>query len=850
MPRIFPQAAANSLIAKRWWAIGLHALCWAAGWIGLSAIALGNDEDQRFVAGLRERRLFALAEAYCQEQLANPQLPELERVQLTVDLIRVYAEHALNSRGEARTELWEQARRIAADYERRSPPPRLVLVQVQDALTVLARGELARMESEVSTNGDAAQAEAREMLRESSLMLTKIERELTESIPTRRLNPLRPEELSIEELQSLLHNVQLQLVRAFRNQALCYPPGSNDRTALLTEGLDRLQSPLLELARNHPLAVELRLEQIRGTRLLGDTEIAQRYLESLAQDDLEPQAQLSVRAESIRLHLATQQFDAALAVIAQGRSVVGVTAAELDFAFLETYVELWKRGADQKNQELAARWRDKSLATAAFIEQTHGVYWARIAEMLLVRVGAGSGDGSVEILRRSADDLYRKGSLDDAVSAYDKAAEAAEQANDPTQRFELAYKAALVRQQQIKHAESSERFHKLSMAQPTHPSASNAHLLAIANLRQSASLTGKWPAQYSEWLQEHLARWPDPSTADTAALWLGEFEAGRRAWRVASEAYARVRPDSPHYDAAVLASGACWLRRLEELRAAQMPVDEEARQAATFLEQLVLGEGQQTPTDWTPTLRACATNLATVRLWFLGEASVETEHLLRVALQGEPPPDDEWRSTATALLILALARQPNRLADAREELEQWTEASSGQLLGLMQQLEELSPSLSHEARRDVAALRIDLATRLERQTADLEPLQLLRVQRGHAEALVIAGELARAIEICERLAKAWPNDAAVRELYARLLLAGTDPDSWRQGLDQWRQIAARSRPRTSRWFLAKYSVALAQYKLGSKPEAAKLIRYLQATEDLDASGLKREFDELLGMCLE
>jgi hypothetical protein len=61
-------------------------------------------------------------------------------------------------------------------------------------------------------------------------------------------------------------------------------------------------------------------------------------------------------------------------------------------------------------------------------------------------------------------------------------------------------------------------------------------------------------------------------------------------------------------------------------------------------------------------------------------------------------------------------------------------------------------------------------------------------------------------------------------------------------------VAAKSRPRTALWFKAKYSVALTQHKLGDHAGAAKLIRYLQATEDLEQSGLRREFQQLLDLC--
>ena len=48
-------------------------------------------------------------------------------------------------------------------------------------------------------------------------------------------------------------------------------------------------------------------------------------------------------------------------------------------------------------------------------------------------------------------------------------------------------------------------------------------------------------------------------------------------------------------------------------------------------------------------------------------------------------------------------------------------------------------------------------------------------------------------------------------------------------MDRWRIIASRTRPRTPRWYKAKYSVALAQFKQGDRAAAATLLKYLLET---------------------
>ena len=69
-----------------------------------------------------------------------------------------------------------------------------------------------------------------------------------------------------------------------------------------------------------------------------------------------------------------------------------------------------------------------------------------------------------------------------------------------------------------------------------------------------------------------------------------------------------------------------------------------------------------------------------------------------------------------------------------------------------------------------------------------------------------------------------------------------------QARDRWRIIARRARRRSELWFEAKYSVALVLFKLGDKQGAAKLILYLEATEDLAASGWHDRFAELKRRC--
>ena len=77
----------------------------------------------------------------------------------------------------------------------------------------------------------------------------------------------------------------------------------------------------------------------------------------------------------------------------------------------------------------------------------------------------------------------------------------------------------------------------------------------------------------------------------------------------------------------------------------------------------------------------------------------------------------------------------------------------------------------------------------------------------------------------------------------------TDRAQLQQALDQWRLIASRSQPRAPRWIQAKYSVALAQFKLGDRDGAATLLQYiLETPPGLTGSPWEAKYNDLLRQC--
>ena len=182
--------------------------------------------------GLVERRLFDLAVLECRNQLGRTDLPARERVDWTVELIRILGQQSVNSAPAERAGRWQTAHAAAADFlAQAADQPRRLLVQVQDALTSLAEGELARIEAEVAAEPQAALEQARTGIRQATRALENLDKQLTEQVARSTDRTAAADSLSGDELVSLQNNVRFQLARAFRNQALCYAPESDDRVA-------------------------------------------------------------------------------------------------------------------------------------------------------------------------------------------------------------------------------------------------------------------------------------------------------------------------------------------------------------------------------------------------------------------------------------------------------------------------------------------------------------------------------------------------------------------------------------------------------------------------------------------
>jgi hypothetical protein len=208
----------------------------------------------------------------------------------------------------------------------------------------------------------------------------------------------------------------------------------------------------------------------------------------------------------------------------------------------------------------------------------------------------------------------------------------------------------------------------------------------------------------------------------------------------------------------------------------------------------------------------------------------------------------EQKAEAQALLAVALAGQPGREAEAGRAAAAMAKLPETQLWLVLQQAMDMAGAAGDPSRRTLLAVFALQVLDQIGPEAKMSESRRMQVQQWRALANEMRGDRPEAIRLLKDLALQFPDDISAQEALGSMLLRDSSGTSAREALDQWRRIAARTRPGGEPWLRAKYNVALAQLRSGDRAAAARLIRYVQATENLNGSGWQARFEALLREC--
>ena len=144
--------------------------------------------------------------------------------------------------------------------------------------------------------------------------------------------------------------------------------------------------------------------------------------------------------------------------------------------------------------------------------------------------------------------------------------------------------------------------------------------------------------------------------------------------------------------------------------------------------------------------------------------------------------------------------------------------------------------------------RLAVIQHIDKLGLSLSPPRQVMLEKTHAAALLDGGEIQLAKRKYAELREKLPDDGEVFEGWARMF-AMTSPPDWNASLQAWRDVLARSRPATPRWFRAKLAIATALNKLGKSQRAAELIDMLAILHpEMGGGKVKEQFVRLREQC--
>jgi tetratricopeptide (TPR) repeat protein len=818
----------------------------ASAWLAIlatgSACARAASYDERYLEGLRRRRLYELAEKYCDDRLADPALDVTRRSELTIELIRTLSEHALEAGGDVAAGLWKRATSSAAEYATQHPnDPRLLLVRLQGALAHAAEGESRRLALGDEIDPQATTA-VRDTHRRAITEFEQLERQASDSLRKASRPAMTDSSLSTAELQSLQVNLQFQLAKVLISQAQSYPVGSADRINALSRAGESLQRIARQKSRT-ALVWSAALEELARLRLLGEYSTAESQLAELA--GAQPPAAIASRlqAERIRLALARQRLDDALAEA--GAAAQAKQGPDVDLARLEAQLAAWRRATSQHLDDEAAEWQRRATEQAAAIGRNYGGQWMRQAEGLVAATLQGSGfRQSANTLTLTAAGFYRSGQLDKAIATFDQAARAARDERQADRAFEAAYSAATIEKERQNYRAAADRYRQLALDAPQHARAAAAHLLAAYCVAQLAQLE-KPPKldEYRSLLREHILNWPQGATASQAYSWLGRVAENRGDWNEAIEALSQVKPADPQFAEAAAAISRCYEAKLAELHARGQDGQALANDALAALER-ILSSARARGVKSDAAARTATLSAARIWLTELPTGAFPAEQLLQDALKADTAAPADWQTSAWRWLVPALVMQ-GKGGQADQLLDAVTKSPAEALASL----EVLSLVRRRQAGSDGARKLVVVELRLEdkllERRAELDGETLRSVQRRRAITLAETGKRQEGLAALQAMADEYPRDGQTHEDLANLLMAGNDGDM-RAALTKWTQVAEKSRPGTPRFFRAYCGLAQTQLKLGQRRAATATV---QAVADkypqLGGVVMKPRFEQIL-----
>ena len=795
------------------------------------------DKELRLIDGLRQRQLFSLAEQHCKTLLQTEGLAITERTGLTIERIKNQVAEGIVTSGDRRSAVSNQVDKIAAEFESVNPNhSRHLLVKMQQAAAHQTLGSLVVQEIAAEILPSSNKSVALDQLRLATGYLKKLESTIDKLIPEQRARSLTPDELNPTQLINLKKNVRYQQAKTNLIKAGLYGDDEKlNKADALSQVMQRLKDVLRQTDREQILWWQAQLDQAKCQRLLGNLQAADKTLTSVVSKEMPDDMQAQFLEERIRISTAAKKWGTTVDLLAATESIQQPTP-ELRLAMLQMLLTVAERKS--ANQ---AKYRDQASELTKLVENAHGPYWGRRAELLLIgetRVGEIGGTGpttgassNLDTLIRIGNTAIRKRNFADAVKAFDKAAQVAAAENNTGQQLVMSVKSGQALEQQKLFAAASDKLVATSRQFNNQELAPASHLRGCWNWSQTKQTSEK-NKKLQTLLQEHIETWPDSPTSDQAKLWLGGLHQNERRFAQALDAYLAIDLASPHMLSAAKQIGPSGV--------SVFTANNNAGAVRNLIERirkkLGLLESAQKP-KWSAAEKELATGLAEIGL-VSGE--IDAAVILEILTSANHAKGDDvtpkWKQRAAAWKAVALAHNPKTIEQAQNEIQELP--NRAELMTICWR----GLSAIYNTDSKLAALKNMVC---DKSLLDSNAAQTTTVwQIRKSQTLNQLGEFEKSRVLLLELARQKPKSLLIKTELARAAAQVSGNES--EAISLWRKLAAKTKPGTPTWFESKYEVARLLAATGKQQDALKLLNYLQAVgPNWKESKFKNKFEQLL-----
>ena len=846
-----------------------------------------------YLEELEQQQLFGSIIRHCEQKFSEPDVPSGLKSELAARWIRSLTLRTLNLEPQAAASVWPEVRATAARLVAETQFfPQHSLVRFQAGLIGLGEARLASLSPAISAERTELRAKGIEAARQAYRDLQSFHQEIMQrapGVPERATTNDTYPELTRQQLYALARDVEYQMLLALAVRTRFYADNDSASRLDTAQQVLELASTLQPKVSNESIlwweTQYQVLEALRGLKDWGNWDIKwqnsplalapEQVLGKLTSSRIEMLLDQANYREALSqandfFVLLQKRDPTSLREVKNTADLSRVTAwPEFDLVRARLYL-LLAIEADRLASEKAGERVDvarvgaeaQTLEFSRYVGKQHGSFWSgELNRRLLSGSAAVATDRTAPVSVLLIRQLMTEGQWEQVRDLIRTGVQQAIQSENVVLAMDLATLVAGIPTQIPPQPWMVEQIESVALGFPQHPRAAGTHHYANIIANKLAETQPSYRTNALAVWQRHATTWPTAETAHKIRLQIAAHFSKQEDYESAATTLLAVALDSPSHPLASrqlvgVMSSLLLDKKLDAATRADV-----AQRWVKEIRPLLQEDGQ-----WLTPATVGSNRLAVVLIQLQLETTDAQASWIGPLIQLiEQQANDLDASLRSQLATVAALAEYHQVSGGTQAMERLAELGSAvavaDLVWLAQALERRLPKLGLMGELELAGNTANRSGMVRRaaalQLAVVESLkthhpQAVEKYRGwllqqEITALLYSERIAEAITAARSAAENNDKSLAHQQWLGYSLARSNHPEDSAAAVDQWRKIGFLTQKNSDPWFESRYYLAESQRRLGQKQEAAKLLKFLKATEGQawENSPFRDQLDRLL-----